>query len=560
MSKIFHEYGGTILTVIAVVLLISFVTTSMNTGGVLYNTFGSMINSFSEKSNDMVNGAAGGSGEGEEAGWPVSWNTMDVMDNPKVDMGDGTYLVKVSDYTPTAAELADTKMTATMVGTSASVTCIGVESMGDGCDIAIYDEDGMYLLLSVTTTEEIDGLQFPETGLWTIDYGSLGMDADVVVDVVPVLTEITELVDGVVLYDNDVDTWYATREACLIKYGLDTSTITYSTAGTPAGYIPDDGDVVYYGDYVFGYMPDGWSVVSAIDKSKQEYQAITKKIFMEDVTCIGTSAFNNCTSLLSITIPESITSIADAAFSDCTSLTSITIPDSVASIGAHAFNGCTNLTSIAIPKSVTNIESYAFAMCTGLTSIEIPDSVTNIGHYAFAWCYGLKNITIPDSVASIGGDAFASCTSLTSVKIGDGVTSIGRNAFEGCANLESIYISDLTAWFEISFGDGGSSILNNGGTLYLNGTPVINLIVPDNVTNIGAHAFANYTSLRSVMIPDSVSSIGLGAFYCCTGLTSISFEGSVEQWNAIALETYWNINVPATEVVCSDGVVSLVDG
>ena len=84
-------------------------------------------------------------------------------------------------------------------------------------------------------------------------------------------------------------------------------------------------------------------------------------------------------------------------------------------IGYNAFQGCTRLTSITIPDSVTTIGSGAFNGCSSLASITIPDSVTNIGDYAFAYCNSLTSITIPDSVMSIGHETFSGCNGLTSI-------------------------------------------------------------------------------------------------------------------------------------------------
>ena len=103
---------------------------------------------------------------------------------------------------------------------------------------------------------------------------------------------------------------------------------------------------------------------------------------------------------------QPVTTISDWAFNGCSGLTSVTIPDSVTSIGNYAFQGCTGLTSITIPDSVTDIGRGVFNGCSGLTSITIPDSVTSIGYSAFSDCGGLTSVTIPDSVTSIGNFAF----------------------------------------------------------------------------------------------------------------------------------------------------------
>ena len=134
----------------------------------------------------------------------------------------------------------------------------------------------------------------------------------------------------------------------------------------------------------------------------------------------------------------SVTSIGSSAFYNCRSLTSVTIPNSVTSIKDHAFSNCDSLTSVTIGNGVTVIEDYAFESCNSLTSVTIPNSVTSIGKCAFAWCSGLTSVTIGNGVTSIENQAFGSCSSLTSITIGNGVTSIGNHAFNGCSFLQDV--------------------------------------------------------------------------------------------------------------------------
>jgi len=191
----------------------------------------------------------------------------------------------------------------------------------------------------------------------------------------------------------------------------------------------------------------------------------------------------NCSSLISIKIPNSITSIGFAAFAGCSSLTSITIPNSVTYIGDDAFSGCSSLTSITIPSRVTYIGDGAFADCTiNITvdpsntnfkvqdrilysatailyipnisgAVTIPYGITSIGDSAFYGQVGLSSITIPNSVTSIGGWAFSACISLSSITIPNSVTSIGDAALWGCEALTSVTFEGLIIEHDYLLGD-----------------------------------------------------------------------------------------------------------
>ena len=129
-------------------------------------------------------------------------------------------------------------------------------------------------------------------------------------------------------------------------------------------------------------------------------------------------------------IEYSVTSIGNYAFDGCSNLQSVTIPESVTTIGIHAFSGCSSLQSVTIPNSVTGIGNYAFSGCSSLQSITIPNSVTSIGNNAFQYCHNLQSVTIPNSVTSIGNDAFSYCSNLQSVTI-NGNPKIEGSAFWG---------------------------------------------------------------------------------------------------------------------------------
>ena len=208
------------------------------------------------------------------------------------------------------------------------------------------------------------------------------------------------------------------------------------------------------------------------------------------VTTIGESAFEGCTGLTSITIPESIAIMGGQAFAGCTNLT--TINYNAQNCSGPGFSGgqynwlyvCGHITTVNIGNNVEYIPPYFVAREPNLTSITIPNSVTSIGWDAFLRCTGLTSVTIPNSVTAIGEYAFEGCTGLTSVTIGNSVTTIGESAFEGCTGLTSV-------------------------------------IIGNSVTTIGIKAFNGCTSLSVLQIGTSVNTIEDRAFYKCSGLNTI---------------------------------------
>ena len=200
-------------------------------------------------------------------------------------------------------------------------------------------------------------------------------------------------------------------------------------------------EVTFKGDYFYSYNEEYSGDVNIPDKVTYEGSTVP-------VTRISGSAFSNCTSLTSVTIPKSVTSIGSAVFYGCTGLTSITVENENTVYDSR--NNCNAIIETAtntliqgcittvIPNTVTTIGNQAFQNCSTLTSVIIPNSVTTIGNYAFRGCTGLTSVIIPNSVTTIGDHAFRGCTGLTSVTIPNSVTTIGEYAFYQCYGLKSV--------------------------------------------------------------------------------------------------------------------------
>jgi len=279
------------------------------------------------------------------------------------------------------------------------------------------------------------------------------------------------------------------------------------------------------------------------------------------VTAIGEMAFQNNTSLASVTLPSTVTEIGMSAFAGCTGLTCINGMGNVRTVGNEAFRQCSSLQSIDISSVTGSIGAHTLRECTSLTSITIPDSVTSLGLSAFYGCSNLTDVTLLEGLGSIDAYCFFGCSSLSSVSIPESVTSVAESVFTGCSSLTSITINNTGLTSDKNWEATNATYLcgnfkvDNEGYLYaanaseISGAITLPSKIGDReVKKIGYNAFYGKTRLQSVSIPESVSKIEYGAFQGCTELSEVTLPSGLEAINGnlfYECTSLESINIPS---------------
>ena len=284
------------------------------------------------------------------------------------------------------------------------------------------------------------------------------------------------------------------------------------------------------------------TVVSIGSNAFRNCTNLTAVNIPKSVTSIKKNTFYGCSSLSSIDIPDTITSIGECAFFNCNNLTELSLPSKLQSLGSYAFRGCSSIKSLSLPSGITSLGTKTFADCTSLTDIQLPDSLTAVGENVFESCRSLTEITLPARLTSIGNYAFWGCIGMKSISIPNTVTSIGDSAFSGCKSLSAINLPNSLMEMGNNVFTGCKQLsIDNGLLLYANDKKcygyvgdyknITEITIPEGVTYINENAFKGCTNLERVYLPNSLTAIGSGAFSMCHKLTDIKLPDSFMGFN-----------------------------
>ena len=347
-----------------------------------------------------------------------------------------------------------------------------------------------------------------------------------------------------------------------------------------------------------------YSVTSIGSSAFSSCSALTEVNIPASVTNIGSWVFDYCSALTAIHVTEGNTAYSSedgVLFNkDKTTLvcypigkteTTYTVPATVTTIETSAFENCTALAQINLPNSLTDMASRTFYGCTSLTEVTLPDGVTKLTGFNFTDCSALEKVTLPEGITYIGSGAFKNCSALTELTVW-AITppTLGSDAFTGVSSslvvkvpaegLPAYQAADI--WKDFSLQGNGQApfVVDNlkyrvtsqtENTVEVMGyqtAPTDALTIPANVTynevtytvtGIKEQVFANCSALTSVSLPDGLTSIGNAAFEYCSSLATVSIGNGVTTIGNNAFYACWALtqfNVDeANEAYCSDGGV-----
>ena len=225
------------------------------------------------------------------------------------------------------------------------------------------------------------------------------------------------------------------------------------TSSSDANSIPGTSDLYYsFEDGVLSIYGSGkvpanlsatWTNSKTVEFNPSE---VTEIIIEEGITGINDRLTRMFKNAISVTLPSSLESIGENNFSNFTKLETVTIPDNskLKYIYTRAFERCTSLKSINLPQGLESIYSRAFYTCSNLTNLKLPSTLTRIDELAFSNGPRFKNneLTVPKGVTTIKSRSIYNINDLKTINVENGVTKIEKYAFADNDSLKNVYLPE----------------------------------------------------------------------------------------------------------------------
>ena len=317
---------------------------------------------------------------------------------------------------------------------------------------------------------------------------------------------------------------------------------------------------------------------------------------------LAESAFESCSALLDVVLPNSLRAIGERAFLDCRSLVHIGMPSGLRAIGQFAFLNCLELRGIVIPRSVETIGNSAFSACIAndaftvesgsqhfatidgmLTNaamnrlvafpckrsgVEIPAQIDSIGSFAFRYCVYLKEVRIPSNVKVVSdyafmncrmnsvsvsegverilNGAFYNCDSLTAIHLPASIDSIGRRLFVECDNLQQVTMADTNPNFCVE----NNCLLSRDKRLLVQAmlTEAETVDIPACVDSLAEFSLY-WMNIKRLTLPATLRSIGRQSVFSCKQLSQLDISEGLETIESYAFNgcsALTSVHLPAS--------------
>lgn len=178
----------------------------------------------------------------------------------------------------------------------------------------------------------------------------------------------------------------------------------------------------------------------------------------------------------------------------------------------------------------------------------LPSFLRTVGSHAFAECKKIEEIEFPFGLKEIGENAFGNCNALQKISLPTDIERIGTGAFAYCHALKTVeYRGSLDGFLEIEQTDLFRGLARP--TLYIDGAPLEELIVPAWVTELKEKQFWGAKFLKKVVLPPTVKRIGAHAFEFCEQLEEVVFSEGLEH-----IESYAFLGTGVKEIVLPESL------